>query len=257
MQRKMIVLMITALAVGMAVQVTWAHEFIVQPVQLAASVGHKLPLSVVSAHVFVVSEEMEPIEQVDLALVKGDTREKVSLVPNEMLLTLDGAVELKQQGTYVLAGHRKGILWTHTTKGWQQAGKKGLQGVISSGKYEKFCKTLVVSGQADDGYKKVVGDRLEIVPIDDPQKVAVGQDLNVQILFDGKPMPTEVYATYDGFTTVPNTYAYFTETDENGRARIRLTHDGTWMVRVQHKVNEATDDYDQYILRAVLVFGVR
>ena len=257
MQRKMLVLMMAAVMVGMVAPVGWAHEFIVKPVQLAAPVGHKLPLSIVSAHVFMISEEMEPIEQVDLALVKGDTREKMSLAPNDMLLTLDGVAELKQEGTYVLAGHRKGILWTHTTKGWQQAGKKGLQGVISSGKYEKFCKTIVVAGKADDGYRKVVGDRLEIVPLDDPQKAAVGQDLSVKILFDGKPLPTEVYATYDGFSMVPNTYAYYTETDENGRARIRLTHDGSWMVRVQHKMDEATDDYDQYVLRAVLVFGVR
>jgi hypothetical protein len=34
--------------------------------------------------------------------------------------------------------------------------KKGLPGVISSGKYEKFFKVLVNAGQSDEGYAQVI-----------------------------------------------------------------------------------------------------
>ena len=54
----------------------------------------------------------------------------------------------------------------------------------------------------------------------------------------------------------PNTYTYFTETDGSGIAKVRITHPGTWMVRVQHKVAVPTPDYDQHVMRAILVFGV-
>lgn len=256
MKKLMVLFVLVLMAPVLNTAQALSHEFIVKPVQMQASVGHKLPFSVMSAHVFMVSEEMEPLDQVDLSLVKANDFQKLSLKPNEMLLMHDGVAELKQEGTYLLAGHRQGMIWSHTTQGWKQASKKGLQGVLSSGKYEKFCKTLVVAGQPDEGYKKILGHQLEIVPLGDPQLAAIGKDLRFQILFDGKPLSTEVYATYDGFTDAPNTYAYFTEADENGVARVKITHPGTWMVRVQHKLTEPTEDYDQHVLRAVLVFGV-
>ncbi|MBL0715092.1 MAG: DUF4198 domain-containing protein [Desulfosarcina sp.] len=233
-----------------------AHEFILKPVQLNVTSGHHLPFSVVSAHVFMISEEMEPIDQVEVYLMDGDIREEIALKPNDMLLTLDGKVEINKEGTSILCGHRKGMIWTKTTKGWKQAGKKGLNGVISSGKYEKFCKTLITSGKANVGFEQVVGHKLEIVPIDDPDKAQLGKELAFQVLFKNKPLATEVYASYDCFSSTPNTYAYFTETDEKGIARVKITHPGTWMVRVQHKVDNSTADYDTHVMRAILVFGV-
>ena len=212
-----------------------AHEFIIKPVQLDVAANHTLPFSVVSAHVFMISEEMEPPDQVAVSLIKKEAGQKVSLTPNEMLMTLDGQAKITDKGTWILSGHRKGIIWTNTTQGWKMASKKGLTGVISSGKYEKFCKTLINADGSDDGYAQVVGHRLEIVPKSDPAKAGKKDDLCFQILFDGKPYSTEVYATYDGFTLTPNTYAYFTETDENGVAKIKITRPGTWMVRVQKK----------------------
>lgn len=256
MKKLMVLLVLVLMAPVFGITQAVAHEFIVKPVQMQVSVGQKVPFSVISAHVFMVSEEMEPLDQVDLSLVKANEIQKLTLKPNDMLLTHDGIADLKQEGTHILAGHRKGMIWTHTTQGWQQASKKGLQGVLSSGKYEKFCKTLVVAGQSDEGYKKILGHQLEIVPLGDPKQAVIGKDLRFQILFDGKPLSTEVHATYDGFTDAPNTYAYFTEADENGVARVKITHPGTWMVRVQHKLTEPTEDYDQHVLRSVLVFGV-
>lgn len=256
MSKALFGILTTTLMLAIGIGSTAAHEFIIKPVQMKTEPGRTLPFSVVSAHVFMISEEMEPMNEVDVSLIHGNGNDVVTLKPNDVLLTLDGAVKLTQEGTHILAGHRKGMVWTQTTRGWKQSGKKGLTGVISSGKYEKFCKTLVVCGNADDGYRNVVGHKLEIVPVDDPSRAVPGRDLRFQVLYDGKPQPAEVYATYDGFTDVANTYAYYTETDENGRARVRITHPGLWMVRVQHKVDASTEDYDSLMLRAVLVFGV-
>lgn len=235
---------------------THAHEFIIKPVQLNSAVGHKLPFSVVSAHVFMISEEVEPIEQVAVTLIEGTGKKKLKLVQNDMLSTLDGAAELKKEGIAIFAGHRKGVIWTKTTKGWKQASKKKCKGVISSGKYEKFCKTLVNVGKADNAYKKVIGHKLEIVPVSNPAEAAVGKNLNFKVLLDGRPLVTEVWATFDGFTDNPNTYAYYTETDDNGIAKIKITQPGTWMVRVEKKNEKATEDYDKHVMRAICVFEI-
>jgi uncharacterized GH25 family protein len=233
-----------------------AHEFIIKPVSMAPEPGEKLPFSVISAHVFMVSEEMEPLDQVDVSLIRGETKTNVDLVKNPTLMTLDGIVNLEDQGTYILCGHRKGMLWSQTTQGWKQAGKKGLSGVISSGKYEKFCKVLVNAGQSDEGYRQVIGHDLEIIPMGNPADVKVGDEASFKILFKGAPLSTKVYATYDGFSRHPNTYAYFTETDENGVGIVKIHHAGRWMVRVENKIETKTEDYDTHALRAVLVFDI-
>ena len=180
---------------------------------------------------------MEPFDKVEVKLVGQDIDAPLKLAPNEMLMTLDGQADIQKPGSMILAGHRKGVIWTNTTQGWKQAGKKGLSGVISSGLYEKFAKTIVTAGAPDDGCTKVVGHALEIVPAGDLSQVRTGDYAAFKVLYKGQPMAATVWATYDGFTSVPNTYAYYTETNDDNLALVKITHPGTWMVRVE-KIEE-------------------
>lgn len=248
-------LMVTLVMTAGAVQ---AHEFLIKPVTLHAEKGAVIPLSIVSAHVFMISEEMEPLEQVETNVVLAGKKTAVSLSPNDALMTLDGQIKPQAEGTAIIAGHRKGMIWTNTTKGWKQQSKKGLKGVIKSGKYEKFCKTLVTVGHADQSYKTSLGQRLEIIPQSDPSLVRPGDELVVQVLFDGKPVSVEsVMATYDGFSDAPNSYAYFTEPYGQGLARVKISTPGVWMIRTQHVLNKQTEDYDSHVIRSVMIFEVR
>ncbi|WP_415716994.1 DUF4198 domain-containing protein [Maridesulfovibrio sp.] len=255
---KRISLVLACLLVALSCTAAFAHEFIIKPVQLTAQKDHIVPFSVVSAHVFMISEEMEPIDQVEAALVlKGETT-PLKLSENKMLMTLDGQIKPKSEGTAIITGHRHGIIWTQTTRGWKQQSKKELKGVISSGKYEKFCKTLVTVGKPDGAYNKIIGQRLEIVPMSDPAKAKVGDEIEFQTLLDGKPVSVEnMVATYDGFSMNPNTFAYFTEPYGNGITKLKITAPGTWMVRVQHADKNPTPDYDNFVMRSVLVFEVK
>ena len=51
----------------------------------------------------------------------------------------------------------------------------------------------------DDGYKKASGQKLEILPESNVMKMRVGEEITLKILLDGKPLKSQVYATYDGF----------------------------------------------------------
>ncbi len=64
-----------AILLSIMFSTSFAHEFIIKPEQLSVEPGHLLPVSVLSAHAFMVSEEIEPIDQVQVSLI-SDKYEK-------------------------------------------------------------------------------------------------------------------------------------------------------------------------------------
>jgi uncharacterized GH25 family protein len=102
------------------------------------------------------------------------------------------------------------------------------KGAAASNPYriEKFAKALVNVTPTDNGFSTAIGDTLEIVPLTNPATVKPGDELTVRVLFKGQPPPTNVYATYDEFSTEENTYAYYTEGHKDGRAKVKITQPG-------------------------------
>ena len=233
-----------------------AHEFLVKPSSFKAQSGAVNSVEVLSAHVFMESEEVEPLEYVELYRFDGQgKRVMIPLREVEDKPVLKGEFRDDARAS-IICGHRKGMLWSKTTQGWKQEGKKNLTGVISSGKYEKFSKALITTSGENMVLRQPVGHRLELIPLDDPSSFQQGGELLFQVLFEGKPLATEVFATYDGFSSQPNTYAYYSNSNSAGQVAVKIGHQGIWMVRVQHEVDSATEDYDKEVLRAVLLFNV-
>ena len=146
----------------------------------------------------------------------------------------------------MIAGHLVEPIETVTS---QETGK------AQRAKFEKFSKALIVVDTSDKSYEKVLGHHLEILPVSNPTAARIGDELSFKILFDGKPLQAYVYATYDGFSRYYNTYAYATESRE-GVARVKITHPGPWMIRVEKRLAVAEKDYDLHVIKAVLVFPV-
>jgi len=235
----------------------FAHEFLLKPYFFTLAPGYDDPFQIVSSHVYMLSEEMEPLDKVSCFLYSQEGKEQVKLAANENLLTLDGKITLNNQGTYILAAHRQGMIWTKTTTGWKQQSKKGLTGVLKSGLYEKFAKAIINVGTPNSFYQKRIGQTLELIPLKNPKEIKVGQELPVQVLFKGKPINIKVQASYDRFSMHENTYAYSTEAEDNGIAYIKITSPGIWMVRAEHSEKVNSPDYDQHVIRSVLTFEVR
>lgn len=234
-----------------------AHEFIVKPSVTEVAAGAPVSVTAVSSHVFMVSEELEAASDVAVWVVSDGKRVPVTLAPDEASFTYTGIVTAPTANGFLIAGSRLPQIWSLTPDGLKQGTPAQLPGARRPMKIEKFSKTLVNMQAVGETWKQVLGDRLEVVPMVNPATVKPGQDLKVQILFDGKPLSTRVYATYDGFTDTPNSYAYFTETAEDGTAKIRITQPGLWMVRVEQRMDEKAADHEQYMARAVTVFQVK
>lgn len=240
---------------GMAISTSYAHELILKPQEWHAySPGQELPFSIVSSHTFMKSDELEVAETV-AASYNGQS---IPLSPNEAFKSFDGVVTLGDPGAALIHGHRQPQVWSRTTEGWKMGDATTLQNVVTTRKFEKFCKTLLPVGGKSDGWDKRTGDALEIVPINNPLELAPGDILEVQILHNGQPVsPEMVLATYDGFTDLPDSYAFFTEPYGSGNAKIQISAPGLWMVRTQYVEDVQGKNYEKHVMRAVMVFPVR
>ena len=213
-----------------------AHEFVVMPEAWDSYHAEQVvPLSVYSTHVFLRSEELED-EGYSEVFYQGKA---LPLTANQNWLTYDTKVTLAGGGTAIITGHRKPMLYEKV-------------------QYEKFSKLLLPVDGNSAGYDKVVGQRLEIVPMSDPFAAKVGDEIEFKVLLDGKPAKFDtIYATYSGFSDVPTAWAYTASPVAHGRATVKITSPGFWMVRTMVKLDEKGAGYEGVSLRSILSFPVK
>jgi uncharacterized GH25 family protein len=225
-----------------------AHEFILKPAQMRVESGAKLPFNILATHVFMVGEEVEPVSTVKAWISEGEKTIPIDLRENHALKTLDGLVTPSGKGTAILFAHLQEPIGTTKAEGSNRSLKI---------KREKFAKALITVSADNEAYKKILGNKLEIVPISSVSNARVGDELSFKILLGGKPLRSQVFATYDGFSRRSMTFAYATESAADGVAAVKVTSPGVWMVRVEKRTDANTKDFDVLGLKATLVFSVQ
>lgn len=106
----------------------------------------------------------------------------------------------------------------------------------------KYAKTIVeVGSNGARAFDKVLGQALEIVPLDDPAHTHAGGTMRVRLLFHGKPVsnahlragwgsPAAVHDTTTGPVT-PARPDQVIVTDADGVAKVAVSEAGLWNVR--------------------------
>lgn len=184
----------------------------------------------VSSHVFVIpgKDFMTPDKVASVSIVGPDGTELSTTAG------ADGYVSgnLKAKGTHLAVVKQQAGFYSRTPDGGVPKNKKDSPGAVNCRYSEKHAKALfMVGASGGDGYGKVLGLPMEIVPLRDPTTLKAGAMLEVKVLFDGKPAAsTVVYGTYAGFSEVPGTFAYTTSTDKEGVAKIKLLKKGAWLL---------------------------
>ena len=112
-------------------------------------------------------------------------------------------------------------------------------------RYARTLKCLVQVGDAADGdlHKQVVGQKLEILLLQNPYLLEPGDDLEVQVLFDSKPLADQLVTAFNGdgkqlFSTSK------ARTNEAGIARFKLGQKGFWLLRLVHLYSCSDPDID-------------
>jgi uncharacterized GH25 family protein len=136
--------------------------------------------------------------------------------------------------------------------------EQGLK-VVSSVMIDKYAKSVINASAGDVNFSSALGQDLEIIPVTNPSEARVGEYFKVKVLHRGEPAAIPVWATYDAFVTeYENTYAYYTESDSEGIANIRITAPGTWLVRTSKENDPGVEgQYDTRSIRSTLTFDVK
>ncbi len=217
--------------------------------------GHRFPVDD-----FIRADDLE-----EYSLIAPDgTKQAIGASPGEFM-----AAELKfsAPGAYYVSAVRKpGYYTVYKENGKSHhvaEPKNGRANVVLSLYHQQHAKALItVDGASVADVSRVLGHKIEIIPLENPSNLngEAGRVLPVKVLFEGKPLKNcRVYATYQGFSEGED-YAVTTQTDEEGIAKIKLTHLGKWRVKASVRNPAPVDMQDQFNqtnYTATLTFRIR
>lgn len=185
--------------------------------------GHRFPMAG-----FMKGEEVENM----IVLGPGGAKTSATSLSE---LQFQSPEALAQPGAYIVAVTRKGGFYTKTTEGGKRQSKKGLENALRCSRSNSGMKAIANVGGADGKVDLVAGHPMEIVPLANPAGLRVGDFLPFQVLLKGKPYNGDFLATYAGFSTEQNVFAYAARTDKNGMGKVKILAAGAWLIKVDYE----------------------
>lgn len=167
---------------------------------------------------------------------------------------------LKEQGTYVVGTalspkeikltaeeFNEYLLHDGLANIYELRKKEGILDEDAVEHYSKYPKTIIQVGEKIDNVPtKPLGLPIEIVPKVNPYGLKLGDDLEVAVLFRGKPLSgVEIAWSYPG---KGEEFAGSKKTDKNGKAVIPLNKDGPYVIRLTHMewIKKPTHEWESY-----------
>lgn len=135
-----------------------------------------------------------------------------------------------------------------------QREKLGERQKEGSERYSRYLKSLLqVGNKHDNVYKKRLGMKLEIIPLENPYTKKVGDNLKFQVFFDGKPLGNKtVFADNRSAETQKMI------TDKDGKFTMKIDKSGMWLVRLVYMQRCKTDcnEADWESFWGAITFGI-
>ncbi len=121
--------------------------------------------------------------------------------------------------------------------------------------FSRYAKVLVQTGsKPDDTFKRTVGFRYEVTPVQNPYSLKVGDHLQCQISYEGKPAAHALVKVWNKVNNTTFLQNIYTETD--GTIRFPISATGPWMVSSVRMIPSEKEGADYHSLWASLVFGI-
>ncbi len=258
------ILGLAILLVGMVSSNAYAHYCWINVDNYSPKVDEEVVISIGYGHRFPTDEVFKKAEDIE-SFYLVDPEGKI--LPLEVKTQGEGEerevspikIRLEKSGTYLIVFEKKSKFLTKTTEGWKYQSKKGLRNVTKSYWSEGSAKAIINVGQASgNSFQKEINKRYQVIPLDDPGKLKEGDYLSVKMLLDGKPFSAKVFATYAGFSTEKETFAYTTGTDKDGIAKIKILKPGIWLIKAHDEIPYSNlKEADVFSFTSALTFEIK
>lgn len=222
---------LAVLAVLGAFSVAGAHDF-----WLAGQNDDKLRVQIGFGDGFATCEpiDKERENNFEIPIVTDKNGKKIELKRTSENYKFEG--EKQPSDVYVITGQYKPTFWTEDKSGkWHMGGTK------DTVKDAKFCRRAtmlakgVINTQAGDLITKPVGERLEIVPLENPANFKANKPFKIKVLFEGKPLAeAAVEGAPDGF--LEDMSAFYGMTDDKGEIEVLALKPGPWILKARNKL---------------------
>lgn len=155
-----------------------------------------------------------------------------------------------KDGSYLVVGEYQPTFWSKNADGWARQDMTQMQNATyceQTRMYGKYIANVGHQSATKDIISRPLGHLVEIVPLDNPANVQVGQPFKVQVLYKGEPLvDVPLTATFAGFDTSDRSQSHKVEaqafsdkTDANGVVNIIPLRQGFWKANVEYKTDFA------------------
>jgi uncharacterized GH25 family protein len=261
-----------ATAVLFVATAAFPHDYWIEPEKFFPAIGVSVPVRLFVGEELISREErvLQKEKTVRFQMFSQDATEDLMAAGNDGQSPI-AQVVFKSPGSYLIAMERnQSYIKLDAQKFTDYLREEGLNDIIEqrmkSGEsqtegreqYSRYLKSLVqVGNRRDDTYKREMGFRLEIIPINNPYPLKIGDSLLVRVLFEGKPLAgakIEALCRYEN----EGRGRFVTMTSSSGTALFKIEKSGVWAVRLVHMRRCSNcKDADWESLWASYSFGVR
>ncbi|MEJ1972394.1 MAG: DUF4198 domain-containing protein [Lacunisphaera sp.] len=243
---------------GIAVVLS-AHECWLQPASFAPVAGPAIGLTIQVGMNF--DGEVRPFTPERVAALRHYSAAGAEDWTARLNGKLQFPAKFEDPGTHVIIYNSKpGLITLEPDKFNAYLREEGLDFVIAERertgesakpgreRYLRCNKTIVrADGKADGTYAVVTGQRLEIIPVDDPAAWSAGEPSRFKLLFAGQPLAdAKVRAWHRGGGRLTTLDAI---TAANGEVSFALAASGEWMLSAVHMARltgDAAADWESH-----------
>lgn len=164
-----------------------------------------------------------------------------------------------EDGSYILKGEYKATYWTKTkdNKWYMGKTKNDIKNAEFCELASMFAKSIINIGYDDENFvTKPIGQKFEIIPLENPINFKVGTPFKVQVLLDKKPAKAvKIQGTFASFAK--HQFAFYGTTDLKGEISITPLRGGKWILIAQSVRPFADKSCDDEFNAATLTFEIQ
>lgn len=222
---------------------TFAHEYWFEPEKFILSPNEKTAIHLYVGDGLIKDREETPYQQKKTfkfqLFSQDETKDLITSITDGATPIFNFSAE--KSGNYLLAMERN---WSYIELGAKEfedyLQEDGMEYIIAERKksgdsrkpgkerYSRFIKSLLqVGDKYDSTYKKKLGMKLEIIPLENPYRKKIGEDITFRVLFNGKPLANKTV-----FASNRNNSKQKIKTDKSGKFSFSLNREGLWLVHL-------------------------